>query len=91
VTAMAAAAQALLATLPLALDGESVTGNNVGIAVLSVVSMIFGYALIAALWYFVFSPKAADRRRARTARSVQRADGEDGGARRAGAVTDDEP
>jgi peptidoglycan/LPS O-acetylase OafA/YrhL len=51
------------AVLVLALDGESVTGSNTGLAIISVVSMVFGYLLLAALWYFVFSNKARERRR----------------------------
>jgi hypothetical protein len=43
---------------PLALDGESITGNQVSIAVVSVVSIAGGYLLLAALWYFVFRDKA---------------------------------
>jgi hypothetical protein len=50
------------ATLLLALDGESVTGSNTGLAIISVVSMVFGYLLLAALWYFVFSAKARAKR-----------------------------
>jgi hypothetical protein len=48
--------------LLLALDGESVTAGNTGLAIISVVSMVFGYLLLAALWYFVFSAKARARR-----------------------------
>ncbi|MBA3808394.1 MAG: hypothetical protein H0X28_08380 [Solirubrobacterales bacterium] len=55
-------AMLLLATLPLALDGESVTSSNTALAVISVVSMVFGYLLLAALWYFVFSARARERR-----------------------------
>jgi peptidoglycan/LPS O-acetylase OafA/YrhL len=51
------------AVLVLALDGESVTASNTGLAIISVVSMVFGYLLLAALWYFVFSNKARERRR----------------------------
>jgi uncharacterized iron-regulated membrane protein len=53
------AAMALL----LALDGESATGSNTGLAVISVVSMAFGYLLLAGLWYFVFREKARAKRR----------------------------
>lgn len=52
----------LLAAAPLALDGESVTSSNTALAAISVVSMVFGYLLLAALWYFVFSSKARERR-----------------------------
>ncbi|HEX3510687.1 MAG TPA: hypothetical protein VHT27_06255 [Solirubrobacteraceae bacterium] len=56
-----------LASLPLALDGESVVGNNTGIAVISLVSMVAGYVGLWALWYFVFRDKerARERRRRR--------------------------
>jgi len=53
---------AALLSIPLALDGESVSGNNEGIAVISVISIAFGWLLIAGLWYFVFSAKAQRRR-----------------------------
>jgi hypothetical protein len=49
--------------LPVALDGESVGGNNTAIAAISVVSIVSGYLLLAGLWYFVFREKARDRRR----------------------------
>jgi hypothetical protein len=50
-------------TLPLALDGESVTGNNTGVGVITVVSIVFGYVLLGALWWFVFRDKARSRRK----------------------------
>jgi hypothetical protein len=59
---------ALLAHLPLALDGESTTNGDLGLAVISLVSMVFGYVLLGALWYFVFSAKARTRRRGRRPR-----------------------
>jgi hypothetical protein len=49
--------------LPLALDGESVSGNNTAIAAISIVSIVFGYLLLAALWHFVFREKARDKRK----------------------------
>jgi hypothetical protein len=52
----------LLPAVPVALDGESVTASNTALAVISVISMVFGYLLLAALWYFVFSAKARERR-----------------------------
>jgi hypothetical protein len=55
----------LLEHLPLALDGESATNSDTGLAVISIVSMVFGYLLLAGLWYFVFSEKARARRRGR--------------------------
>jgi hypothetical protein len=48
------AAGTLSLALPLALDGESITGSSTAIAVLSVVSIVGGYLLLFALWYFVF-------------------------------------
>jgi hypothetical protein len=55
------AALALLA-LPPALDGESASNGNIGLAIISIVSIVFGYLLLAALWRFVFSPRARRRR-----------------------------
>jgi hypothetical protein len=53
-----------LATLPLALDGESAgSGNSTGIAVISLVSMVFGYVLLFALWWFVFRDKRRSKRK----------------------------
>jgi hypothetical protein len=52
--------------LPLALDGESISeagGNGTAIAVISLVSMIACYALLFALWRYVFSAKAKAKRR----------------------------
>ena len=54
-----------LASLPLALDGESVNNNNTGLAVASVVSIVVGYVALAALWYFVFRDKTRAKRRKR--------------------------
>ncbi len=53
---------ALTVALPVALDGESAGANNTAIAVISVVSIVFGYLLLAALWYFVFRRKAREKR-----------------------------
>jgi hypothetical protein len=58
---------ASLILAPLALDGESVTASNTGLAVISVVSMVFGYLLIAGLWYFVFREKAREKRKRHSA------------------------
>lgn len=59
---MTAAALSALA-LPLALDGESASNGSTGLAVVALVSIVFGYLLIAALWHFVFRPSARERRR----------------------------
>jgi hypothetical protein len=53
---------ALALLLPVALDGEAVSSNNTAIAVISVISIVSGYLLLAALWYFVFRQKARDKR-----------------------------
>lgn len=55
-----------VATLLLALDGEAATGNSTGLAIVSLVSMVFAYVLLAALWYFVFRERARTRRRKRS-------------------------
>jgi hypothetical protein len=63
-----AAGMFLTGVLPLALDGESAAeagGNATAIAVVSAVSIVFAYVLLFALWRYVFSPKAKDRRRQR--------------------------
>jgi hypothetical protein len=54
---------ALVLSLPVALDGESVSSNNTAIAVISLVSIVSGYLLLAALWYFVFREKAREKRK----------------------------
>jgi hypothetical protein len=53
----------LILSIPIALDGESATGNNTGIAIIAVVSMACGYVLLFALWYFVFRDKARAKRK----------------------------
>ena len=53
----------LIRALPLALDGESAAGNSTGIAVISLISIVFGYLLLAGLWYFVFREKARSKRK----------------------------
>jgi amino acid transporter len=52
-----------LLSLPLALDGESTSQSNTAIAIVSVISMVFVYLLLAGLWYFVFRDKARARRK----------------------------
>jgi hypothetical protein len=52
---MSLAASILFA--PLALDGESVSNNNTPIAVVSLISIVGGFLLLGALWYFVFREK----------------------------------
>jgi hypothetical protein len=53
-------------SLLLALDGESGVGDSTGIAVISLVSIVFGYLLLAALWYFVFRDKTRAKRKKRS-------------------------
>jgi hypothetical protein len=57
---------ALLLFLPVALDGESAAGNNAAIGVISLVSIVCGYLLLAALWYFVFRGGARAKRKKRS-------------------------
>jgi hypothetical protein len=47
---------------PPGLDGEAASGGNAVLGAISVVSIVFGWLLIAALWHFVFSAKARRRR-----------------------------
>ena len=54
---------ALALALPMALDGDSVAGNNAWIAVIAVVSMVSGYVLLAAIWWFFFRDRTRSRRR----------------------------
>jgi len=53
---------ALVLHLPAALDGESANGGNGALAAVSIVSIVFGYVLLALLWRFVFSRKAREKR-----------------------------
>jgi uncharacterized membrane protein YidH (DUF202 family) len=54
---------ALTLLVPFALDGESVSTSNTAVAVVSVISIVGGYLLLAALWHFVFREKARDKRK----------------------------
>jgi hypothetical protein len=47
----------LILLAPLALDGESVNNGNNAIAAVSLVSIVGGFLLLGALWYFVFRKK----------------------------------
>lgn len=49
--------------LPLALDGEAETSGNVGLGVISVVSIALGYVGLFALWYFVFRDRSRSKRK----------------------------
>jgi predicted permease len=46
-----------------ALDGESVSGNSTGLGIVSLVSIVLGWLLIAGLWFFVFRDKSRSKRR----------------------------
>jgi hypothetical protein len=50
-------------SLPIALGGEAETSNNLGLGVLSVVSIAVGYVGLFALWYFVFRDKSRSKRK----------------------------
>jgi hypothetical protein len=54
---------ALILSLPVALGGESTGHESIGLAVISLVSIVLGYLVIAGLWYFVFREKARGRRK----------------------------
>lgn len=56
---------ALILSLPIALDGESVSGNNAAIAAISLVSIVGGYVMLALLWHYVFRDRGRDRRKGR--------------------------
>jgi hypothetical protein len=52
--------------VPLALGGEAAAGtggDGTAIAVVSVVSIVGGYLLLFALWWYVFSDRAKAKRR----------------------------
>ena len=52
----------IMLSAALALDGESVSSNNTGIAVIAVVSMVSGYLLLAAIWWFLFRDRSRKKR-----------------------------
>jgi len=53
----------LVLSLPLALDGEAETSNNLGLGIISVVSIAVGYVGLFALWWFVFRDKSRSKRK----------------------------
>ncbi len=53
---------ALAHYLPLALVGEAESSGDVGLGVISVVSIALGYVGLFALWYFVFRDKSRSKR-----------------------------
>jgi hypothetical protein len=56
----------LLAHLPLALGGEAEGANNVGLGVISIVSIVGGWLALGALWWFVFRDKDRSKRKKRS-------------------------
>jgi len=48
-----------LASLILALDGEAVSSSSNGLAIVSLVSIVGGYVVLAALWFFVFRDRSS--------------------------------
>ena len=55
---------ALALALPLALNGDSVSHDSgTGLAVIALVSMVSGYLLLAAIWWFFFRDRSRARRR----------------------------
>ena len=57
---------ATLLALPLALDGEAASGNNTALGVISVATILIGWILLGALWYFVFRRKVREKRERRS-------------------------
>jgi hypothetical protein len=49
--------------LVLALGGEAVSAGDKGIDIVSLVSIVSGYLLLAALWFFVFRENAPRHRK----------------------------
>jgi hypothetical protein len=60
--ALAHLARAGLSLLPLALDGEAEGANNIGLGLISVVSIAVGYVGLFALWWFVFRDRSGKKR-----------------------------
>jgi uncharacterized BrkB/YihY/UPF0761 family membrane protein len=56
-------AMSLVLSLPIALGGEAETANNLGLGILSVVSIAVGYVGLFALWFFVFRDKSRSKRK----------------------------
>ncbi len=51
----------LVVSLPLALDGEAETSNNLGLGIISAVSIGIGWVGLFALWFFVFRDKSRSK------------------------------
>jgi hypothetical protein len=52
----------LALSIPLALDGEAEGVNNIGLGIISVVSIAIGYVGLFALWWFVFRDRSRSKR-----------------------------
>jgi hypothetical protein len=63
VAAALAHAAGLVLSLPIALGGEAETSNNLGLGILSIVSIAVGYVGLFALWFFVFRDKSRSKRK----------------------------
>jgi hypothetical protein len=48
----------LALALPLALDGEAETSNNLGLGIISAVSIAAGWIGLFCLWFFVFRDRS---------------------------------
>jgi hypothetical protein len=60
--AVAQAASHVL-SLPIALGGEAETADNLGLGILSIISIAVGYVGLFALWFFVFRDKSRSKRK----------------------------
>jgi hypothetical protein len=61
VAAALAHTASLVLSLPIALGGEAETSNNLGLGILSIVSIAVGYVGLFALWFFVFRDKSRSK------------------------------
>ena len=61
----------VLVSVPVALGGDALSGNNAAVAAIGVVSMGIGYAFLAGLWYFVFRRSPAEREAERALREAR--------------------
>jgi hypothetical protein len=53
----------VIPSVPMALGGEAETSSNVGLGVISVVSIAVGSVGLFALWWFVFRDKSRSKRK----------------------------
>jgi hypothetical protein len=56
----------LVVRLPLALGGEAEGANNIGLGLISLVSIVLGWLALGALWWFVFRDKERSKRKKRS-------------------------